>query len=271
MADSIRKCLDENDTIAELKLLLSASKDKVYVVVEGDDDVRMFKNLLGCKTYLVQSYQSKLGVEKMIHINFKKQPRVIGIRDKDYQNKPIDKRIFYCDFCCSEMMIVSNDDCFTRIYNAFCDTSIDAMKLRFICLQYLEYLSKLRCLNEKKKWNIKFDGISPNSLYDSDMSKMNLNIIEYLNKRNPNNIISKKRQDDVESLFQKNLNEKELLNITNGHDFINLFHWLGKVKNSINSVGNSFRASYGKIEFKQTKLYNNLLKFQHSNFLSIVD
>ena len=99
MADSIRKCLNEADTVSELKLLLSASKDKTFVIVEGDDDVRLFKSLLGCKASLVQSYQSKLGVEKMIKNHFPRQKRIIGIRDKDYQKKPLCNRLFYCDYC----------------------------------------------------------------------------------------------------------------------------------------------------------------------------
>lgn len=92
MDDSIRKCLDEADTVSELKLLLSASKDKTFVVVEGDDDCRLFKSLLGKNVDIVQSYQSKLGVEKMIKRHFPRQKRVIGIRDKDYQEKPICNR-----------------------------------------------------------------------------------------------------------------------------------------------------------------------------------
>ena len=57
MADSIRKCLDQNDTIEELKLLLSDSKDKVFVVVEGDEDVRLFMSLLREEACLVQSFK----------------------------------------------------------------------------------------------------------------------------------------------------------------------------------------------------------------------
>ena len=70
MADSIRKCLDQNDTIEELKLLLSDSKDKVFVVVEGDEDVRLFMSLLREEACLVQSFKGKLGVEEMIKVHF---------------------------------------------------------------------------------------------------------------------------------------------------------------------------------------------------------
>lgn len=271
MADSIRKCLDEADTVSELKLLLSASKDKTFVVVEGDDDVRLFKSLLGCKVSLIQSYQSKLGVEKMIKIHFPKQKRVIGIRDKDYQKKPLCNRIFYCDYCCAEMMIIANDDCFERICNSFCNTSIEPKTLRSNCLKCLEYLSKLRYLNEKKKWKVVFDGIKPSVLYDVNQSIMDKNILEHLNKCNPTNQISTKRLLSVQTTFPGKCKEEDLLYITNGHDFINIFYCLGNMKEGIKFVGKALRSSFGKTEFQHTQLYNKLFDYQQKHALNIID
>lgn len=271
MADSIRKCLDEADTVSELKLLLSASKDKTFVVVEGDDDVRLFKSLLGCKVSLVQSYQSKIGVEKMIKMHFPKHKRVIGIRDKDYQKKPLCNRIFYCDYCCSEMMIIANYDCFERIYNSYCNTPLEAQNLRLKCLQCLEQLSELRCLNEERQWRVIFDGIKPAALYDDNQSTMNDNIRAQLNNCNPANPITKRRIASLTKRFPVNHDEEELLYLTNGHDFINIFHHIGKIKESIKAVGKSLRSSFGKVEFQKTKLYNSLYYYQQKNGLSIVN
>ena len=271
MADSIRKCLDEADTVSELKLLLSASKDKTFVVLEGDDDIRLFKSLLGCKVGLVQSYQSKIGVEKMIQVHFPREKHVIGIRDKDYQQKPLSNRIFYCDFCCLEMMVIANDEVLERVYNSYCNTVIGATVLRLTCLRHLELLSELRCLNEREKWNVKFDGINPQVLYDEDQSAMDENVIRYLNSCNPDNTISDERYSAVKKQFPIKNSENELLYIANGHDFTSIFHYLGKIKESKIVIGKALRSSFGKNEFKKTQLYRKLLEYQQKNKIAILD
>lgn len=271
MADSIRKCLDQNDTIEELKLLLSDSKDKVFVVVEGDEDVRLFMSLLREEACLVQSFKGKLGVEEMIKVHFPRKKQIIGIRDKDYQKKPLNNRIFYCDYCCSEMMVVANDECFIRVSNSICKEVSKAKTLRLMCLQCLELLSEIRYLNERKKWGIKFEGLRLTKLYDPNQSIMDYNIIQNLNKMNPKNLLSAKRLALLKRFFPFKHNEEELLDITNGHDFMNIFHCIGKVGMKISETGKVFKISFGKNEFKQTKLYKDLLKFQQKMGLLIVD
>ena len=271
MANSIITSLDENYTVAEIKLLLASSRTKTIVVVEGDDDVRLFTTLLAEDVSLVQSFHSKLGVESWITSEFAGQNRVIGIRDKDYQIAPLDDRIFYCDYCCSEMMIISNDSCFSRVFSNYCNVPIPALDLREKCLRCLELLSKLRFMNETNNWKVKFDGVKPAVLYNNNQTTMNDNIITSLNNMNPENCLSESRIELLKNRFPNSFNQIELLEITNGHDFIELMHGLGKVKESIKALGKGFRTSFGKLEFVNTLLYKHLNNYQVNNNLHIVD
>ena len=162
MVNSVREKLDEADTISEIHLMLGHNKNIVCVVVEGEDDQKLFRPLLSDNVEIFQSYASKIGVDKIVKDHFPRNKRVIGIRDKDYLTKPVNKRIFFCDYCCAEMMIISLNSCFERIYSNFYKKGIlDSDSLRLHCLKRLEKLSKFRQLNEKNGWHIRFDGIKP--------------------------------------------------------------------------------------------------------------
>lgn len=271
MANSVRDKLDEIDTVSEIKLLLAHDKKCVCVVVEGEDDQRLFGPLLEKNVELLQSYASKNGVDEIIKKYFPKNKRVIGIRDKDYQTKPVSRRIFHCDYCCAEMMIVAIDDCFKRVYfNFYRGKQYNFVELRLHCLERLETLSKLRKLNEVALWRVKFDMIKPGSLYDDDKRQMNSNIITVLNGCNQANPIDGTRIALCAKL-RPCITIDDYLNITNGHDFINLLlHMCNNRNCSIKSIESSLRSTFGIAEFRQTILYKSLYNYQSTANLDIV-
>lgn len=274
MVNSIRDKLDEIDTISEIKLFLGHNKDVVCVIVEGEDDQKLFWPLLSNNVELFQSYASKIGVDNVVKDYFPNEKRVIGIRDKDYLTKPVHKRSFFCDYCCAEMMIVSLDSCFERLYCNFCKNSIfDSNSLRLYCLEHLEKLSKYRKLNEQYRWNVVFDGIKPGKHYKVDIPSMDEAILSEINSQNPLNPIDDIRENMCKSLPKCNTVD-EYLDITNGHDFINIFcnvctNKYNKI--SIDTIRATLRGTFGKEDFKSTTLYFNLLTYQRTANVCIVD
>lgn len=244
------------------------------MVVEGEDDQKLFRPLLASNVDLFQSYASKKGVDNIVGNYFPIETRVIGIRDKDYQDSPFSNRTFFCDYCCAEMMIISLDSCFERIYCNFYKKGIfNSDALRVHCLERLEKLSKLRQLNEQNNWNVIFDGIKPGKHYSDDISAMNLNILSDLNSHNPSNIINDDRDMMCDAL-PKCISVSDYLDITNGHDFIHLFCKVcldSHSKTCLESIQATMRGTLGKAEFKETKLYANLISYQIRNGINIVD
>lgn len=274
MVNSVREKLNEEDTISEIRLMLGYSKSTVCVVVEGEDDQKLFRPLLSENVELFQSYASKIGVDNIVKKHFPRNRRVIGIRDKDYLVKPVSKKSFFCDYCCAEMMIISLDSCFERLYcNFYKKQTFDSNTLRLYCLEHLEKLSKLRQLNEQNHWNVVFDGIKPGKHYKDDISVMNAELLAELNTQNPTNPIDSAREAICNSLPTCST-VNEYLSITNGHDFVNLFCIVCLDKHSktgIETIEATMRGTFGKDDFRQTMLYTNLFTYQKSKNVRIVD
>ncbi|MBQ3368971.1 hypothetical protein IJG44_08750 [bacterium] len=271
MVNSIRDSLDENDIISEIKLKLSQDKKKVFVVVEGEDDKKLFLPLLSANSEILQSYSSSIGVNKIVQYYFKDK-RVIGIRDKDYFQKPINEQCFFCDYSCAEMMIISVDTCFERLYCNCYKGEMSSNKLRIHCLERLEKLSKLRKLSFINDWGVEFEKTKPGKFYQESIDNMNNAIIADLNIRNPQSPIDAERVRMCEEL-PKCSELADYLLITNGHDFINLFCNIVTTKHhqvAIDKIETTLRATFGKNEFSSTKLYKQLLDYQNENNITIV-
>ena len=265
MVNSILDNLTPSDIISEIKLLMTANKDELFLLVEGLDDVKLFRPLFSEKVHLIKS-GSKTNVDNIVSAI--KNNRIIGIRDKDYSKKPKLKRIFYCDFCCAEMMIISFKDCFERLYCDFYNGKELTQNLKLTILKQLEFISKLRMLNEQNTWNIKFDGIKVNRLYNKDIDIMNIGIVDEINKHNPSNILDKSRLNLLHNLPVLT-NENELLYITNGHDFIMLF---SKICNecSLDQIVKCLHGCFNQTIFSQTNLFQNIKKYQETNNYNIL-
>lgn len=268
MVNSIKSILTEKDTISELKLLLPVDKKRSFILLEGEDDVCLLRPYFREKVMFIKSYGSKNGIEKLLSGPFSGENRVIGIRDKDYQETPLNEQIFYYDYSCCEMMILSQNKCFEKICSNLYKGDLSAENLLHFCLDHLEFLAKLRKYNEIKRWNIKFDGIKVNKLFDKDKEKMNKNIIEELNKQNPKNKINEERLELVMSDEPCSTNE-DYLEIINGHDFENLFLRIcGNISKQL--VAKIIKTSFDDNAFKNTRLYNNLSKYQQRFSIDIV-
>lgn len=268
MVNSIRDNLTETDTISELRLLLPAQKDCTFILVEGPDDLQLFTPLLHEKVELIKSYGSKNGIEHIIMDHFKRNKRVIGIRDKDYQKKSQSNRIFFCDFCCAEMMIVANINSFNRVYANFYKGTLTPADLRLYCLSHLEFLSNIRKLNELHSWRIRLDGIKSNSLFDDNISRMNTKIVSEINAQNPSNQLDALRLAQITAQPQC-VSLSDYLLITNGHDFVRIFSKLCK-NCSIDAIESSLRCAFSSMEFKTTNLYSNLYAYEQKHNLHIV-
>uniref|UniRef100_UPI004056AB40 DUF4435 domain-containing protein n=1 Tax=Agathobacter sp. TaxID=2021311 RepID=UPI004056AB40 len=150
--NSIRSNLTKDYIISDLRLSLSDDiyREKVFVVVEGEDDIKFLKSYLNNETtVLYESYDGKNGVSEIVKNFFSTDKRVIGIRDRDYLIYEESPKIFFYDNCCLEMMIVENEEVFNSIYNEFYKGEMQPMELLNKMLTELKILSIIRMYNEK--------------------------------------------------------------------------------------------------------------------------
>ena len=269
MVNSIKDHMTQEDTISEIRLMLGHNKQRVCVVVEGEDDQKIFGHLLTGNVDLFVSYAPKRGIEEIVTQHFPREKRVIGIRDKDYCQRAISKRVFFCDYCCLEMMIISNDSCFERLYCDYYRGQASAQELRIHCLKHLECLSKIRLFNERNRWNLRLSGINPGGLYKKSETEMEELILSEINTQNLSNIMDEERVLEYKSLPVCSA-LKEYLEITNGHDFVHLFSKVCPSHPSIKAISSTMRGTFGQYEFSHTQLYSNLHTYQEQKGITIV-
>lgn len=262
--NSIKKNLTKDSIISDIKLLLGAdiNKENVYVIVEGGDDSKFLRRYINSNVMIYESYSGKNGVEEIVQSENICSSRVIGIRDKDYCNTPKDKKIFFYDRCCLELMIAEFDIAFNSIYYEFYNGEMNPYKLKEHILTQLFKVSHVRKYNEENKMKINFKGLSFQSIID-DESKLNEDkFIEQLKKLNSGNSIN--FMDIIDNLQYQNT--EDMLDITNGHDFILLFKVICDKtcsKKSVNEkqISSVLRGSFNEELLKKTIFYRSICEY----------
>lgn len=212
--------IDDNIISVEINLELGEDFDrnKLHIVVEGKDDLKLLPHLLNDNVN-ISRLSGKSEVLKKV--NETKSYNVIGIVDIDYEtNNEID-RIFTYDYCCLEMMIIAEEEVQKKIKIEY---QIDLKTIHTI-LKELLFLSLTRKYNYYHKLKINFDSLSGISkCYNIKEKKIdNIGIINLLKKIDNNKYIIDRY--DYNTIINKicsisNIKIERLLNITNGHDFL---------------------------------------------------
>ncbi|WP_342419635.1 hypothetical protein [Paenibacillus sp. FSL H8-0168] len=278
MSNSVRDNMSKEDIVSEIKLSIGADikKEYTYLLVEGSDDIKFWRGITSEKVLIFESFSGKNGIKEIVEEFFDTNPQVIGIRDKDYESKVIHNRIYYYDYCCMEMMFICSTDAFNSIYTEYYDGEIPVNELKEKILHQLKILSHIRKLNETKDWGIKINGISINSAFNRETKELVIDtIITKLNEMNRNFFIHKPEERQcLDDLLMNESTTNELLNITQGHDFLKLFstYCMKDQGNSISdiNISASLRCSYRKSDFEKSLLYFKLVEHEERYKLKIV-
>lgn len=273
--NSIKDNLSKEDMISDILLCLGADiyKKNIYLLVEGEDDIKFLRRFLSDNVYMYESYDGKTGVEFIVSQRFSMNFRVVGIRDKDYQEMPISNKIFYYDYSCMEMMMLRNDDVFRNLYAEYYKGEDNAEQLRRDMLRKLKYLSIIRMCNEKENWGKKIRGVSINSAWSNEERKINKEII--LNKVNELNdgFFKDDILQKIEQEYEKEWCDEDFYNNTQGHDFFMLY---AAICNQFKSKGVKYteleassRCIFREKDFEQTNLYNKLSQYENLHQLKI--
>lgn len=269
--NSILSNLNSEDMISTIRLEMGndLKKENIYLLIEGFDDKKLFQYLCNNNVVVCESYSGKKGIEEILSA-FNENYRILGIRDRDYETRKLDDRIFFYDYCCMEMMLVNMNEVFERVFYEYYEGSIDFEDLRYEILEKLKTLSVLRKVNEyhRKMWN--FKGINRQIIFNNtDFNEEEL--YKELSRVNNREICE---DDNIRNEKENTRNYNDLLSLTNGHDFIDLFIIYCKKENGknlkINTISETMRCSCSLENFKQSVLYNDLFKYQTENNIKII-
>ena len=270
------------DKLDELKLDIKHpnSKGIVFILVEGDTDIRLFRkifNLDNCKIEYIPGGKSK--VELCVEEVLKDYILVFGIRDADFiflDNDIYEKsNIFLTDLHDIEMTLISIDDIFSSVILEFHNiTKSEIFELRNEIMKTISNISLLKWLNQKEDLRIEFEKTGFQHLISFDTSE--INFAQYFS-----NLLSKSpnaRITDLETIISKllelsstNPNQYQLCN---GHDYLKALSEYLRTHgntNNINSeiISSIIRIKCSKANFATTKLFHSIKTWSIENNVEI--
>lgn len=279
----MREYLDENDTIGDIRLKRHhpMETDTVWVLLEGDSDVRLYRKLInGNNVEVQQAYYSDgsglTALKKVLKTlrEDDQNDRVIGIRDADFlhlnNKKENTSCLFVTDYHDMEMMTIASDKTFKSIVAEHCSNCLsDYQKLRQDILQSIKFLGGIRWYNERNACGYKFKGLGFRKYYNSETLELDQQkCVEDINQRSPN-----KTQDagitEVNKIIDK---VNDLLNLCNGHDFTKAFalHATMNYRQvSHENIESGLRQAYDSAEFEKTVLYKSLKIWEENSKYSL--
>lgn len=256
-------------------------KKVVFVLVEGDTDIRLFKKFFNenkCKVEKITggNPQLEISVERLLNVH----KLIIGIRDADFihlNGIEYDKEnMFLTDFHDIEMTLIHNDSTFSAILFDFLSDlgKQEHNKVREKIFKIIEQVSLLRWLNDLENLELNFNKLSFRELIDLD--KLSIKFEEYFSNicsKSPNAKIKNFEiiTEEIQKLREKNPNYFQL---SNGHDFVDtLYRYIQGTKKSASlskeAVEAIFRTNFRKEDFEKTILFDKIKKWADSLGLDI--
>ena len=275
-SNSIRSNLTKEDIISDITLCMGADIDRknIYLLVEGEDDIRLLHPYISENVLIYESYDGKKGVEVIVNDRFLDNKRVIGIRDRDYQQEPTSEKIFFYDYNCMEIMLISNDDIIDNLCFEYYKGSLLSRELWNCISNELKILSVIRKYNETKQWGIILKGLSANQGFNTETEKMDNDVIVRKVNQMNGNFISEQILSDIYDEVSGVWSQEQLYYGTQGHDFCTLFATIcnNYRKRGIKpiEVQASARCTFRWSDFVKTKLYLSVKEYSQVHSLKIL-
>lgn len=275
--NSIKNNLTKEDIISDIVLSSGADVEKshVYILVEGESDICLVSSYFTDNVFLYESYSGKEGVEYIVGEYFSEEDNVIGIRDRDYQLGAISEKIFYYDYGCMEMMLISNDEVFSNLCDEYYYGRMRFEELKKHIFKQLKFLSTIRLYNEREKLGILLKGVSINEAWEAEAMKLDCKaVLSKISKMN-NGHLSKELQQKIKEEDKREWSDEEYLYNTQGHDFFMLFTVVCNQyrKKAIKSseAEASARCSFRKSDMIKTSLYKSIIEYGRIKKLEVIN
>lgn len=241
------------------------NKDKVYIFVEGDSDIRLFRKIFhpnNCKIESIPGGNQK--VEDATRDIGEKYPLVFGIRDADFLNLAEDKyaqeNIFLTDTHDIEMFQIASHRVFATILQEFTYALPDEHSgIKKNLLEILDELSYLKWVNAIEDYEFSFRNVGYHDLIS--LEQMKFDISKYFERLMSKSLNAKIRDFAIVSKKIDELRNREpdRLNLCNGHDFLKiLVQFINKLnvrKTNECEIESALRIAFTIEDWKESKTY----------------
>ena len=269
----MRQYLDETDKINAIRLQLRhpSGGDKVWILVEGESDQKLFgKFISNPNTSVEQVHGGLSSLQKAVKTLVEETKQVIGIRDADFLHLEgkleVVSSLYLTDYHDAEMMMIASNETLASLIAEYLDPNIyHPETLREEILRSITPLGNARWYNCQHSGSLSFKGLAFSLFYNPANFSINLQVcIQEIHKR------SKNREIELEEYILDTLSEStNLLQLCNGHDFeraLALFISRRRTKGvSDLEVGKALRLAYTKEEFQKTTLFVLLKEWENNS------
>ncbi len=277
MHNTLREVSNELDIkLNEIRLTKNhpSNYNKVFILLEGKTDIKLFRNIFNCKTAYIEEIKGKEKAIKALKILQNEGfVKIFGIADSDFDNLENityeDINLFITDYADMEIHMIESP-AFKSVINEFASENCYEFFLNHLKEKlYNETIDigYIRWFNKKLSKNINFKRLN----YEKFINKSECNI----------SVDSDKLINEIVKIFDINESEirreveklklisNDYLQICNGHDITKLLAYLFNYRNNSDKtnikkerIEEALRLAYNFNDFKQTKLYENLYKWQ---------
>ncbi|HNR68198.1 MAG TPA: DUF4435 domain-containing protein [bacterium] len=251
----------------------------MFLIVEGPDDARMFKNFVieeNCKIEIAFGKNNATEALKLLAATDFDQ--VLAIVDRDYDtvlgNLQQTEHLFLTDTHDLETLIVKSH-AFNKLVAEYMDEERlrefekrRHKELRQILLDSAYFIGLVRCVSIKHRLNISFKDIELNRVLDRETLQIDKTAFLRQVVKN-SNVVEVKFEDLQEKIEHLHQEKHDPWIIARGHDLVEVLHnalqlvgYRRSQRLSISMLESSLRLSYSFDAFKQTVLYRNIKEWE---------
>ncbi len=261
----------------KIELAANSKSKKMSMVVEGDLDKKIFERLYDKERFHVIFCSWYPGCRQFIDLCNALNPiyteRFLVIKDADFDRlngvSPSFSNLFLTDTHDIEMMMLTDN--FNKIISQTYNIS-NAKEQIDIVMHDIIHLSYIKWLNNVNDTKLKFDTIKVGHIYDGTKCVEIVDWVDYIKMDKDNKNLEHIEEftelsvQDFEHRSQ--IDEKDILQLTNGHDLISALerkiHSVTRHNVSIKKVKNLLANSYTKDDFEKTSLCNDIANWLDS-------
>jgi len=277
VSNSLRGSLSARDVIDFIILSLrsDAGKNLIYILVEGQNDCKIYGKLFDQNKACVECANGKGQVSVALKELNAITKQVFGICDADFghlQNAlPSFQNLFFTDFHDIEMTMLSVDDVLGNAL-AECRFLGDTQAILQKALEETKFIGYVRWFNEVKGIGLDFQKTKRlGGFFRSSNNVISLDGDAYLDALNTRSEHKTKAVtlSDVTHFIQTH-NTDDLFNLCNGHDVTAFMALAIEGKTSHDQFCSFLRVSFNIHHFRKTKLYDDILEWQTEHGFSVL-
>jgi len=280
-----------NTKLNELRLFKNhpSMREKVFVLLEGNTDVKFFRNIFNITTTNINRINGKEKIIKALQILQNEGfIKIIGIKDADFDHLENiiydDINIFLTDYADIEIHMIEssafqsliNEFSSENCYEEFLSVLKEKIYNKALLIGYLRWFNE-RYFKDKNCYILRFEGLNFNSFIEVSNCDFSINeenlLLEIISHSN----CQLTKEELEEQISHLKFISNNHLQICNGHDIAKILAYLFNHRNNSEKtnikqdrIEEALRLSYNISNFQQTNLYKDLSIWEKQHNIKIL-